>query len=429
MKTQEVQHQKGTGREIAGLPTVQEKFSPLLEGRDYTLIDRNNDVVCSRPLPEFFVFLNPSQGTEDRQVKAPHWRTVAEPVSRCGVKLRQEVDGQWVDYYEPYFEVSVKGVGFLQPSVKERKWDEEDTWLKADEPEHDFGYKHLGLSSRLEYELQRVIPTSRFLASAGLRTEAYWAVAKLNNVYFKGELTSIEELRKQKVILSRKDYQPAMGVRLLKDNDRIEEARYADDRRSEIFQKAFEVFNREIQERQLNIDPINPADKEDQRRFFSTFVERMGTNIAVLLNTGYIHFRLHSSNITMAAELVDIGTASHWRADPDPQLCKEYNGVRRGHLKDMRDSVRSIKKLIISAKVAGLKVGKKEALELAFLKGFDEAIKPDFVKRIQQTDVESARKWLQAIFHRMIAEGASLPSLLGDLDSTRIEQEWGIEIK
>lgn len=422
---------ESSGREIGGLPSRSENFARLEEGRDYQIVKQNPDVHSLRPLQDFFVFVSQDAGTETRDVHAPHWRTSnVEDVSTF-VTTRVNNGNTFVERHVPYYAVNTKGVGYLKPTLKDKKIEDFDTWWKPDEPEHDFGYKMLGLSSRSEFVPSQIIEKSQFLLRAGLRTEVYWGIARLQQVYYKGEPTSIDRLRELGVILKRRDYQPYMAVRLLKSDDRIEEARYADDRRKSIFVHAFEIFNREIDDSQLNAPKLNIERTEDQTKFFQEFFRRMGANMAVLLNIGYTHFRLHSSNITTAAEIVDLGTMSHWSAGKnDPVFEKQYNGVRRSHLKDMRDMVFGLKRFCTAGKLAGLKTGVSEGLVLAFLEGFDAEFKPKYVKEIQKTNSENARKWLEAILRALIINDKKLPSLLHDDEEklSTIEDTWGITI-
>lgn len=419
-----------TGREIEGLESRPERFSRLIRDKDYAISQINLDVQCDHDFSEFFLFVNPSNGTETRMVHAPHWRAVVTEDIQSQVRVHRPGG---VDAFEPFYQVSTKGVGYLKPTLRDENLEERDTWIKPNDSEGDFGSKMLGLSSEVEFVTNDIIAKSRKFLDEGLRTEAYWAVARLRNVYYKGELTSIEELRRKDVILRRRDYKPHMAVRLLKIDQRIEEARYAEERRSEIFENAFEIFNRETRDKGLSFPELDIKKVEHQKIFFHEYFRRMGQNMAVLLNLGYSHFRLHSSNITLAAEIIDIGTMTHWTEDgDDPVFMKEYSGVRRAHIKDMRDIVRALKKFKMAAKKAGLKVGDNQTLKASFLDGFESKIDVEKVTNKQKTNVANAKKWLDAIFQASIIDGKKLAALLhdGDPDNLQvIENQWGISIE
>ncbi len=419
------------GREIAGLESKTEHFSHLEENVDYHFTKVNDAVHSARSLQDFLIFINPSGGTEERIIHAPHWRSSTKDGVHSSLSVRTIENGKWTTHEEPFYCVNTKGVGYLKPTLKGENIENYDVWTKPDEPEHSFGYKMLGLSSKKEYETGDIMAKSRMLIEEGLRTETYWAIARLDGVYFKGDKVSVDELRQKEVIIKRKDYHPYMGVRLLKTNDRIEEARYAESRRQEIFEHAFEIYNQENHDTDQNARDLAIEKTDDQKEFFKRFFIRMGENIAVLLNTGYFHFRLHSSNITLAAEIVDIGTMSHWtEGRNDPAFSKEYNGVRRAHLKDMRDMIRGLKKLRAAAKAAGLKTGESEELQVALLNGFDRKLGTKKVSSVQETDPVNARKWLEGIFRAVIIEGKKLPALLNDdtEDYSKIEKTWDIKI-
>lgn len=423
----------GSGREIAGLESKSERFSRLEIDRDYNMVQENPNVHSEQPIENFFVFVNPSGGTETRIVHAPHWRTIAHGDVRTTVTLRSRESGsrKLVAREEPFYTVDTKGAGYLKPSVKGGKTLDEydDTWVKWDETSGR--NKVLGLSTRDEfYDAQEnIIKKSDFLAQAGLRTEVYWGFASLKCLYYKGQLTPIEELREKGIILKSKEYRPYIAVRLLKMKGRIEEAREAESRRMDLFREAFATFNRENEDKNLGLPSLDVERADDQKIFFHKFFYRMGTNLAALLNTGYCLFFLHASNVTLAAEIVDIGAASHWKSSRENEnIAKEYTGIRRGHLKDMRDAVYALKKLRAAAKLAGLKTGNAEDLKTAFMDGFDSHLNAEQAQK-QKTDPNNARKWMDAIVQAIIVDGKKLSALLHDEDGTIIEKEWGIAIE
>jgi len=423
--------ESGSGREIEGLESKLVSFSVLEKGRDYDITESNERVHSEHQPEEYFVFINPKKGTEQKMVNAPHWRTISSE-AKTTVDVRYNNGTELVNRSEPFYVVNTKGVGYLKDILKDMDFDERNTWIKKTSWGEFFGpegnIRLLGLAASLEFD--DIIQKSQFLLENGLRTEAYWAIGNLHNVYYKGELTSIQELRDENVIIKRKDNKPAEALRLLKTNNRIEEAMLAlPERRMEIFRNAFDVYNQEKADKGSTDQPLSIEEKYDQRKFFADFFERMGSNMAVILNLGYYFGGLHSSNISMAAEVADIGPADHWSLEKDNLfVCKDYNGVRRGHLKDMRDIAHSLRRLVRAARGLDLHTGSPESLVKSFMDGFDQRLTSKKIKEIQKNDPEAMRKWMLAIINRLVVEKKRLPGLLHDDELNVIENDWGIEI-
>lgn len=404
-----------SGREITGLEVTPERFSRLEAGRDYTIAKLNERVIGEKPVEDFFVFINPGQGEETKLVQPPHWRTITTE----DIHNVLGVGDKKIDFYV----ANTKGVGYLKPTVQGKNLDRQKSWIKKDATgQQESGYKVLGLSSQKEYEGGDIIERSSQLAASGLRVEVYWAVAKLRQLPYKGNFLSIDELRAKNIIIKDPSYEPAMAVRLLKTNDRIEEAAKAHERGREIFERAFEVFNKETKDRSLSHPELIIGNKKHERTFFRIFFSRMGKNMAILLNLGLTDYYMHSSNVTMAAEIADIGSITHWKKDKDESLKQKYGGVRKGHLKDMRDMVYGLRILLNAGKTQNLSVGSREQLKKAFFKGFDALYNAKNVHE-QEGDPVRTHEWMELIFDTVIIEKENLPSL----QHYDIE-DWSIEI-
>ncbi|MBI3334904.1 MAG: hypothetical protein HY001_00190 [Candidatus Portnoybacteria bacterium] len=393
----------GGGREIADIEVIQEHFTKLEKGRDYEILQQNPHVTSQRNVEDFFIFINPRKGDELRSIKAPHWRTISE--ENVDTKLligEKEI---------PYYEVNTKGAGYLKRSAKGKNFNRMSTWVQEDATgQQRLGYKVLGLSSLHEYENGDIISRSEKLVENGLRAEVYWAVGKVKQLPYKGKLQTIEQLKKKEIILDNPEYEPAMAVRIMRTNDRIEEAARSHERRKEIFEKAFSIFNKETRDRGLSHPELVIGDSSHERRFFRVFFRRMGENMAILLNLGMADYYMHSSNITMAAEIADIGSITHWREDKEETLTEKYGGVRKGHIKDMRDMMYALRMLINAGKVQGLAAGTRERLKEAFFHGFDKVVDSQKVKG-EDTDPQKAREWMGIIFDTVIIHKEGLPSL------------------
>ena len=172
---------------------------------------------------------------------------------------------------------------------------------------------------------------------------------------------------------------------------------------------AIEAYNKEneFNGEQRKIAMGNP---EDEKLFLLDFYRRMAKNVAALVNLGYNHFRLHSSNVTMAAEIVDIVTMGHWSLDKGKQFNKKYNGVRRSHIKDIRDVAYSLKYLRLAAGEAGLSRPDREECRQTFLDAFKENLDEKLAAK-QGTDPADVIRWIEKITNAVWVENLHLPAL------------------
>lgn len=404
-----------SGREIAGLKEKPEHFSSLIEGQDFLIISQNPNVNASRPVQDFFVYVNPSGGNEEKMVKPPHWRTITDEDVFTEVTVTQVIDGFPEDRKIAFFEVNTKGVGYLKPTVRDKSIDDYDTWVKEDSTHSEMlGAKVLGMMSRDSYAKTDYIDQSMMLAGLGLRGEVYWALADLKRVPYKGEMKTIEELKSMGVIIDHQDFKPVEAVRLLRTNTRVEEAYEAEDRRDQIFKDAFETFNKETDFEHADFPRLEIGNEAHQRIFYREFFRRMGENLAVLLNIGYSHSSLHSSNVTMAAEFADVGTMSHWNIDIEKgneEWAVAHEGVRLSHLKDMRDAAYSLRKLLKAGRLQGLSRGSRENLKKAFFEGFDSILDSSKLGE-QDMSIEDVSEWMNKIIDKVLIKRENLPSLL-----------------
>lgn len=401
---------KTGGRSIEGILPTKEKFSQMEEGRDYEFVLRNKQVNCARDIKDFVNFVNPEYGEVEKDVEAPHWRTISEDIdSTVSVPYGKEKNRQ------PFFCVSSKGVGYLKPSALGNDFHNYETWVVEDnENVNDSGVKVLGLSSKLDYFLyhnQNIVDKSMFLAGQGLRTEIYWGVEKMKQLYWRGELKTIRELKDLGVIPDKKNYAPHMAQRVLKTNTRVEEVYKSDERRDDLFKKAFDVFNKE-QDFYGKDERLDIREANDQKKFCLEFIRRCAKNAAIMMNLGYISTTSHSSNITLAGEIVDIGPMGHWSEDVRHKSGwdEKYKDLRLGYIKDLRDLTYSIKFLRIAMKKAGMSRPDKEVCFNEFIEAFNKIINEKQLKE-QETDISTVRDFAEKIFKSIIVEGVRLPSL------------------
>jgi hypothetical protein len=165
------------GRQIEGLSPKVDNFS-ILEKEDYQLSSRNDDIVSDKRLEDFFLFINPSNGQEQRTIEAPHWRSISSNYIKA-------------QYGQDYFYVAnTKGCGFLKPTLKNINFRDFTTWtrtLDRGNSEQDYDNHILGILNRYDIGSERgyVLDRSKYLVENGLRTELFWGIAKLKKITLK----------------------------------------------------------------------------------------------------------------------------------------------------------------------------------------------------------------------------------------------------
>jgi len=397
------------GREIAGLEPKIEKFSRLT-AKDFTLRQKLEEISSDLDLESAFIFVNPLSGTEERLVEAPHWRTIS-------TKAHAEYtmpNGRTKHYYT----FNTKGCGYLKPSLKGGNTiDKYDDWHRTNEYGAEGAYGLAQMSGTfIDDEDVELVDKTKWLTENGLRTELYWGVAELKNIYYKGKLVSIKKLKEKGIIPNEYDYVPAMGVRLLKTNTRIAEITETDDvaRAVALFKDAFKTFNQENTDEDLGYAELIFGDQKSEETFFKTFFERMGKNLAVLQNLGIIGWGLHSANVTMAAEIVDIGDCNVWthyqKVENGDDYIQKHSGVRRGSLKDARDIAYGLKNLIQTGNDLGMKISYKEVLVDKFMDALENNLNEEML-RTQEYKKEEIISAIRKILKATIINGKKLPAL------------------
>ena len=410
------------GREIEGLPSRVERFS-CLSGESVSVVGVNPNVASTRPSSDFFLFVNPSKGTETATVHAPHWRAVTTP-SRETIWARER--GRKSTVRVPYYEVGVKGCGFLKPSLEAGNLDAYDRWSVTKKNGEDEQTMLLGLAERNDFERGvGVINDSQYMLEMGLRTELYWTVQELKEIPFRGKLASVKTLWRKGVIPEGR--RPFQALRLFRTNTRIEEAVANPGRRAEIFSAAFATFNRETADLGLDLPVLDASRPEHQRLFAKEFHRRMGQNLAVLINASKTHSHLHSSNITMAAEIADLESLADARF-PVTSFALSHGEMvgdtNRLFLKDIRDAAYSSWMVAKAMKKAGLDAGPSADRKAAVMEGFAKVCSPQKMRaHAIPTTRKSIEYWMERIFDKTLVREERLVSLLnGEVD------DWGIKI-
>lgn len=405
-----------SGRSISGLDPKFERFTTLVEDKDYTIREINKKIVVDSSPQEHFVFINPKKGDKGFLVEAPHWRTVTQEGVNASIETSKGKDF--------FYTLNIKGVGYLKPTLKrEYTLDDYDDWNRLDEYELEGAY---GLADKGDFFNSdgSVVVKSNYFIENGLRTEAYWAIGKLHNVIYKGRRKSVGDMQKESKIPSNQKVKPEMALRLLKTNTRIAELKESDSSRQKVLLKeAFDVFNRETKDKNLNFPELQVNNKENQETFLNEFAKRMGENLAVLQNLGYIGWHMHSSNITLAAEIVDIGPylpGEDYKGDPE--FVSEYEGVWRGALKDMRDICYDLKFLLQAFEdITGENFDKSDFAE-SFVGGFVSTLESKMLGKNSTMKKEDLIDMCQKIADMVIVQNRRLKALKHGADVS----EWGI---
>lgn len=398
------------GREIEGIPVVNAPFRRLRVGQDFSFLAGNDSVVSTASPAEYIYFLDTvSKGGDivELPVVAPHWRSVTQHDSAQKYELAITNDrGEIVN--EPFFEVNTKGGGYTKPSAKGIDFASYSTWTldPTDSESRVFGC----ISDWDGQDQDFYVNKSNELTSAGLRCEVNWTTAKAEALPFRGRMRSIDWLKIHGVLPNDPEFFPIINTRLLKTNTRIEEALKASDRRGDIFTNAFETFNREQEYKGQQTYPLD--DPKTREAYFVTFFGHMGKNLSVLMNNDYLHTALHSSNISMAAEIMDIDTVhqNSENRDTDPQLLNKFSGVALGHLKDIRDMATSLQTLLTAANKAMISMPETQRLAEEFMTVLESNLDSAKLSAVdhEKGQVLSVVKW---IVNKIVVEGEALPSL------------------
>ena len=138
----------------------------------------------------------------------------------------------------------------------------------------------------------------------------------------------------------------------------------------------------------------------------------MGTNLAVLNNLGYCDWHLHSSNVTMASEIADIGVMFDAKSVKEQEDSKPIaHGVRVGYIKDMRDTAYTLATMLRKAEKLGIVIGDRNELFEACIHRFNETLADKDIKKTQKALADDHRKMFEYIMRKSIVEDAPLPSI------------------
>ncbi len=355
------------------------------------------------------VFLD-SQGTIELRVLDFHHRSVDRPMPEPVRKGRGERK-------RVYCQLDIKGVGLIKPETHESKKEGIEKGSLAGYPEAyvipgstetPWGYDVLGLfDERLASGSAKL---SEKLAAKGMRTEEYAALYRLNAVVIEGRRVGVEEFKKNakqrfldearaaKDDVAKERYKkmardvvenfdPVIGIRCMRSVFRIRDLRDAanPEQARIMLEEACANLNHEARLLGTDAPVMNPHEQEDREAYVRHIVYSFAKNAGIMHREGLAHFYLHMGNLSLAGEVVDLDSvtkifrkkggrleisdvAGGFR-DVDPLY-----GIPRCLIKDLRDMVVSVKKLVKAMKKNGFGVSDMTRAADAMAKGYADGL-------------------------------------------------------
>ncbi len=355
----------GKGRTIEGVKPKTTRFRILKNGVDFKTEKANRsenvegvDMGMIGGDSGYTLFYDPKADPNDSDVvelniEAPHWRTVSAPTQAIYKYINDK--GELVEV--KYFVKNLKGVGYLKPEAVGADFERYPTWVQENQEDVVAESKRqLGLMVREEcgnrYDDIDVVARANMLTEAGMYTENYLAVHRLNNVVHNGKKKSIKDLQNEGILSKGKDgdygktFIFSQAERVMKINTRVEEVyKHNKEEAVPLLLGGLQTYADITGD---SIDFNNPDSiSRGFMRYADRFATNIATNIAVLFNTNYVHRFLHSSNISIMGEYMDIISMLKLHVlDKGDELRIKDAGVAVSHVKDVKDSLRSVDRMI-----------------------------------------------------------------------------------
>jgi len=300
-----------------------------------------------------------------------------------------------------YFQTTIKGLGYLYPegykSKKDNFYGESNSDITVQKSVEDpWGYKVLGLFDRRN--VASLIENIQKLKQSGLRCEELAGALEIKKVLLDGEPTDITMLRNyltdeankqgfpQKYLDDLKGFEPALLIRVVRDNTRIQDFCSASVKeKKEILMEVFKRLNQENEcsQKDKRYDASNPDSIKD---YMEDFFAHSGKNLAILQNNGAMMTYFNSGNITLSlGEVVDLdsiifldkGFSAH--ITPDDQM-----GIPKGYKKDIRDQIYALGKMFIKAfdELIKVDISLREKLTKVFVDSYEKNIDPEKMKAL-----------------------------------------------
>lgn len=301
-----------------------------------------------------------------------------------------------------YFQTTIKGLGYLYPegyqSKKDNFYGKSDSDITVQKSVEDpWGYKVLGLFDRRN--IASLIENIQKLKKSGLRCEELAGALEIKKVLLDGEPTDITTLRNylideakkqsfpQKYLDDLKGFEPALLIRVVRDNTRIQDFCLASiDEKKEILAEVLKRLNQENEclKKEKRYDSENP---ESIKIYLEDFFVQSGKNLAIMHNNGAMMTYFNSGNITLSlGEVVDLdsiifldkGFSAHIAPDVE-------TGIPKGYKKDIRDQIYALGKMLIKAFDDLIKFDSslREKLTKVFVDSYEKNIDPEKMKALK----------------------------------------------
>lgn len=325
-----------------------------------------------------------------------------------------------------YFQTTIKGLGYLYPESYQSKKDgfcgQENSDITVQKSVEDpWGYKVLGLfDSR---NVNPLIENIRKMKQAGLRCEELAGVFKLKKILLEGDVVDattlrnylIDEAKKQnfpqKYLDDLKSFEPALLVRIMRDNNRIQDFCSATStEKKKILTEVFMRLNLE-NEHSKKEKRYDSESSESIREYLIDFFAQSGRNLAIMQNSGAMMTYLNSGNITLSlGEIVDLdsvifldkGFSAHITPDVE-------SGIPKGYKKDIRDQIYALGKMFINAFEGMISVNNslREKLLVVFLDNYEKNLNLEKIKTLN-LNLMSVKKVVKDFADEMIGHNRSI---------------------
>ncbi|OGF25282.1 hypothetical protein A2303_03125 [Candidatus Falkowbacteria bacterium RIFOXYB2_FULL_47_14] len=325
-----------------------------------------------------------------------------------------------------YFETTIKGLGYLYPesyqSKKDNFYGQDNSDITVQRSVEDpWGYKVLGLFDRRN--VSSLIENIKKMKQAGLRCEELAGALDLKKVLLGGEPADaaflknylIDEAKKQnfpqKYLDDLKGFEPALLIRVLRDNTRIQDfcsAAIAEKR--EILTDVFKRLNleNEYAKKETRYDISDP---ESIKKYLEDFFAQSGKNLAIMQNNGAMMTYLNSGNITLSlGEVVDLDSIIFLNKGFSAHITPDAaSGIPKGFKKDIRDQIYALGKMFANAFDGLIRVdgSLREKLTAAFLDNYGKNINSEKIGLLK-IDPDKVKKVVAEFAGDMIARNRSV---------------------
>lgn len=415
------------GRLIEGVESIPVLLKPL-DPSEYKMEYKNTDVTneVDATAEDFIYMIDNSEGMKATVMgRAPHWRNVSTSLDTAWT------DKQGTPHY--FFEVSTKGIGMVKSEVLENY--DYDTLKQVNEYDTNINLGHANKDDF--FWTEDLVAFTEKLNATSIRSELYWAIAKVDKVSYNGELYDLADAKRQGIVHRSKENDPYVGVRLLKTNHRIEDYFKNSNpvEKKEMLLAVYDAFNKETKLTGRDLPELDIENPTHQKIYFETVLSQHVQNLALLIAHGLTYYHMHSSNLTLMGEIVDtaviesinINSTEHFRnleSEYDTSARTElYKGVRMGYLKDVRDCITSLRSLLRGLQSDGYTVLSREEAHAKVMETFRATFDPNtFVVFDNETDTQKLLTVAEEISRRTLIGKETLPALKrNDIET------WGLQ--